>query len=124
MRKALVIAATVVGTLAVLILSAWGARELDRTLTTRMEELKDSTMRSLESLIGRTITYGKISPSFFQSIEISDLVIHDTGAEDKPLITIRGLRVYYSLIRLVISREPMFIASSEHSRQAPVCGAD
>lgn len=107
MRKALVIAATVVGTLAVLILSAWGARELDRTLTTRMEELKDSTMRSLESLIGRTITYGKISPSFFQSIEISDLVIHDTGAEDKPLITIRGLRVYYSLIRLVISREPM-----------------
>ncbi len=72
-----------------------------------MVELKAGAMSSLETLLGRTITYGEISPSFFRSIEIRELAIHDTEQPGQTLLLIHNVRVYYSLLHLLLDRDPV-----------------
>jgi hypothetical protein len=72
-----------------------------------MVELKSSAMDALESMAGRKITYAGISPSFFRYLEVRDLTIHDAQDPGKSLLTIHNVRVYYSIARLLISRDPV-----------------
>jgi hypothetical protein len=91
----------------VIALTAYAARALDTALTARMIELKAGAMSSLESLLGRKITYGRISPSFFRSIEISELALRDPQRPNQSLLLINKLRVTYSLLHLLLDRDPV-----------------
>ncbi len=107
MKKALAILLRLVGCAAVIIVTAYGARELDLLLTHRMEALKAGAMRSLEAMAGRPITYGAISPSFLQSLKVRDLAIHDAEDPGKTLLTIHEVRVYYGLWQLLTGQNPV-----------------
>lgn len=71
-----------------------------------MAALKDTTMKTLEAMAGRRITYGSLSPSFLRYVEVRDLTIHDSSPSEAPLLTIRQVRVYYSLLKLLAGRDP------------------
>ncbi|HUJ75484.1 MAG TPA: hypothetical protein VL359_11525, partial [bacterium] len=58
------------------VLTAFGARELDRALSVKTETLKAGVLKTLEDVAGRTITYDDISPSFFRRISVRNLTIH------------------------------------------------
>lgn len=89
------------------VLTAFAAMELDRALTVRMEALKSGALATLERMAGRTITYGEISPSFFRSMNVRDLAIHDSRDPGRTLLTIHEVRVYYSLLKLFLGRDPV-----------------
>jgi translocation and assembly module TamB len=96
-----------VGATVLVLLTALGARKIDRILTERMFELKNLTIATLEDMAGRRITYADISPSIFQYLEVRDLTIYDSEEPDRDLLTIHDIRVYYSLARLLLKRDPV-----------------
>jgi translocation and assembly module TamB len=89
------------------VITTFGARELDRLLTDRMETLKTGILQTLETMAGRTISYGDISPSFFRRISVRELAIHDSKDPGQTLLTIHEVQVYYSLFQLVFGRDPV-----------------
>jgi hypothetical protein len=89
------------------VLTAFAAMEIDHALTTRMEALKSSALGELERMAGRSISYGEISPSFFRSMNIRDLAIHDSRDPSRTLLTIHEVRVYYSLFGLLAGSDPI-----------------
>ncbi len=101
MRKALLSTGIAAGIALMIALTALGVVAADRALSARMAEVKSQTMAALEAMIGRSITYGDISPSFFRALLVRDLVILDTPGSSKPLLSIRQIRVSYSLFRLL-----------------------
>ena len=106
MKRALVAVALAVSFAILVAATAFVAREVDRTLTARMAELKDTTMKTLEAMAGRHITYASLSPSFLRYVEVRDLTIHDSSPSEAPLLIIRQVRVYYSLLHLLAGRDP------------------
>jgi hypothetical protein len=92
---------------ALVVLTVFAAVYVDRALTERMEALKAGALGELERITGRAISYGEISPSFFQSMNLRDLAIHDSHDASRTLLTIHEVRVYYSLLRLLLGREPI-----------------
>jgi translocation and assembly module TamB len=105
LRKAFLAAAAVIGMVVLIGLTAYGAREIDRILTERMSELQKQTMAALQTLVGRKITYARISPSIFQYLEVHDLAIRrDDGST---LLSVRNVRIYYSLVSLLSNRDPV-----------------
>ncbi len=88
-------------------LTALAAREIDRALTDRMAELKSQTIASLEAAAGRKITYSSIAPSIFQYLEVRDLVFHESENSEKALLALHDIRVYYSLVHLLLRRDPV-----------------
>jgi hypothetical protein len=107
LRKAISISAWVALFVGLVVLTAFAARELDRTLTTRMEALKGAAIGELERIAGRSISYGEISPSFFRSMNVRDLAIHDSEDPGRTLLTIHEVRVYYSLFGLLLGGDPV-----------------
>ncbi|MGO9307889.1 MAG: translocation/assembly module TamB domain-containing protein [Spirochaetia bacterium] len=107
MRKAFAIAGWLTLFAGLVALTTFAAVELDRALTARMQALKAGAVAELERMAGRTISYGEISPSFFQSMEIRDLVIHDSADPGRALLTVHQVRVYYSLFRLLAGQDPV-----------------
>jgi translocation and assembly module TamB len=105
LKKPLATVTLAASCIAVVALTALAARALDSLLTERMVEMKSTAMRELEAMVGRPITYARISPSFFRYIEVRDLTIHDAHDPDKPLLTINTVRIYYSLFRLLAGRD-------------------
>jgi hypothetical protein len=89
------------------VLTTFAAIEIDRALTVRMEALKSGALGELERIAGRSITYGEISPSFFRSMNVRDLAIHDSRDPGRTLLTIHEVRVYYSLFKLLSGRDPI-----------------
>ena len=87
-------------------LTALAARELDRALTERMAELKSQTIATLEATAGRKISYSSIAPSIFQYLEVRDLVFHDSENSEKALLALHDIRVYYSILHLLLRRDP------------------
>jgi len=88
------------------LLTAFGAQELDRALTARTEALKTAVLQTLETAAGRVISYEDIAPSFFRQLTVRNLTIHDSQDPSRPLLTIHELQVYYSLFRLLAYRDP------------------
>ena len=107
MNKTVRAVTTIVSFIVVVALTTFGARALDTMLTARMAELKSGVIDSLEAMLGRTVTYGGISPSFFRSIEIRELAIHGTERPEQTLLLIHNVRVSYSLLRLLMDRDPV-----------------
>jgi hypothetical protein len=71
-----------------------------------MEDLKERTISYLEQSIGRQIEYESISPSLLLSLEIRNLTVKGASEGDKPLLTIRKVRIFYSL-RKLFGKEPL-----------------
>jgi translocation and assembly module TamB len=86
--------------------TAFLAAFLDRSLSRSMLELKNNTVAILERLLGRTISYQSISPSILQFIEIRDLAIHDAAHPENVLLTIKKVKLSYSLWTLLFRRDP------------------
>ncbi len=80
---------------------------VSREMTLRMAELKSKSIEQLESVLGHTVTYTSISPSFLNYLEIRGLTIHDGADPDKALLTIHRVRIYYSLVHLLIRHDPV-----------------
>ncbi|MGA2641180.1 MAG: hypothetical protein ABSG21_09795, partial [Spirochaetia bacterium] len=107
MRKALAISAWLTLFAGLVALTAFGVIELDRSLTMRMQALKAAALGELERIAGRSISYGEISPSFFRSMKVRDLAIHDSRDPGRTLLTIHEVRVYYSLFELLAGHDPV-----------------
>ena len=107
MRKAFVTLLTLVCLGVALGLTVLLGSIVSREVALRMEELKARSIEELESALGRTVTYAGISPSFLNYLEVRDLVIHDAVETDKPLLTIHRVRIYYSLVQLLLRHDPV-----------------
>ena len=107
MRKSFKKAVMAAGAALLVALTALAARGIDRILTERMAELKSRTISAFESVVGRKITYSAISPSIFQYLEVRDVRIHDSKDPERSLLAIRTIRVSYSLVQLLIHRDPI-----------------
>ncbi len=79
---------------------------LDRELTAGMQALKTETIQALEQLLGRKIGYESISPSVLPRVEIRNLSIYDSMDSERVLLSIRKVRVSYSLFQLLLHRDP------------------
>jgi hypothetical protein len=77
-------------------------------LEKRMGLIKSEIIGHLEKKISHTITYDSISPSFFRTIDIQNLVIlrHGTG---EALLAIKRLRVNYDLLSVLIGKASVSI---------------
>jgi translocation and assembly module TamB len=84
-----------------------GVSALDRALAARMVELKVQGMAALERLLGRRVTYGSISPSILRQIVVRDLAVRPFDGSARDLLTVRVLKVRYSLLGLLASRDPV-----------------
>ena len=80
---------------------------LGKEISLRMAELKSQTIAELETVLGHPVTYASISPSFLNYLEIRDLAILDGTAPARPLLTIHRVRIYYSLIHLLVHHDPV-----------------
>ena len=107
MRKILVATALVLTAFVLVGATAYVAAVVDREITARMSELKAQSIAALETILGRKVEYGSISPSFLRYLEIRDLAILDGGQPGKALLTIRRVRVYFSLAHLLARRDPV-----------------
>ena len=107
MRKALSISGWLTLFAALVAATAFAAVQIDHVLTVRVEALKAGALGELERIAGRSISYGEISPSFFRSMNVRDLAIHDSRDPGRTLLTIHEVRVYYSLFQLLFGREPI-----------------
>ena len=58
-------------------------------------------------LLNRNVSYRDISPSLLRAIEIRDLTIYSGDTPEQPLMSIRRLRLRYSLTRLLTSLDPV-----------------
>jgi translocation and assembly module TamB len=107
LKKAFGYASVAVVALCLIALTAFAAWELDRFFSARMAELKGKTIATLETLLGRRISYAEISPSIFQYIEVRDLTIYGAEHPDDAVLTVHTIRVSYSLARLIAGRDPL-----------------
>jgi hypothetical protein len=90
---------------ALVVATVLGVSALDRALTARMDTLRGQGIAAVERLMGRRVTYGSISPSILRQIVIRDLAVRaDDGRE---IALVRTLRVRYSLLGLLTSRDPV-----------------
>ena len=71
--------------------------ELER----RLSVLRDEAIVELEQLLGREVTYSRISPSILRYLSVSDLTVHGLTDEASDLVTIQNLRIYYRPLALI-----------------------
>ncbi len=74
---------------------------IQKEIDARMEALRESIVRRLESALGdRRVEFESISPSVFRFVEIRELTIYDREGTSEPLLRIRRVRAYYDILRL------------------------
>ena len=93
--------------LLVIAAAGWGVRSLGKVVESHIITKREDAINSLFGLLNRNISYGDISPSLLRAFEIRDLTIHSADATEEPLVSIRRLRLRYSLARLIASRDPI-----------------
>ncbi|MDR0383498.1 MAG: translocation/assembly module TamB [Spirochaetaceae bacterium] len=83
--------------LALVAMSAAALRPVQRGLFARAAVLQRECVAALERLLGKTVTYGSMSPSILGAIDIKNIEIY--GGEDDlfSLIKVKRLRAGYSL---------------------------
>ena len=95
--------------LLVLIIGAavWGLRSLGEMMERHVIARREEAIGALFKLLNRNFSYGAIAPSLLRALEIRDLTIYSGEAPDQPVVSIRRLRLRYSLARLIASRDPI-----------------
>jgi len=107
LRRSLRFALGFLATGALFAATVLGVSAVDRALAMRMAELKVRGMAALEQFLGRRVDYGSISPSVLRHIVVRDLVVHSRDGSGGDLLTVRTLKVRYSLLGLLASRDPV-----------------
>jgi len=102
LRRALQAALTFLALCALVAATVVGVTALDRAITEGMANLKPRGIAALEQYLDRSVSYGSISPSVLRQIVIRDLAIGPPGSE---LLTVRTLRMRYSLLGLLATRD-------------------
>jgi hypothetical protein len=74
-------------------------RPLQETIRKNMEDLRDTLITRIESLLDRKIQYASIGPSIFGTLDIRNIQILGDGAQ--PVISVSRLRISYSLWNLI-----------------------
>lgn len=84
-----------------------GVSAIDRALSARMADLKAEGIAALERLLGRRVAYRSISPSILRQIVVRDLAVASADGSADGLLTVRTLRIRYSLAGLLADRDPL-----------------
>lgn len=87
--------------------AGWGLRSLGETVERHVVARREEAIGALFELANRNFSYGAIAPSLLRALEIRDLVIYSDDTPDQPVVSIRRLRLRYSLTRLIASRDPI-----------------
>ena len=87
--------------------AGWGLRSLGKVVESHVIAKREEAIDGLFELLNRTVSYGDISPSLLRAIEIRDLTIYRGDTPEQPLVSIRRLRLRYSLTRLITSWDPI-----------------
>lgn len=87
--------------------AVWGLRSLGEMVERHVIARREEAIGALFKLLNRNFSYGAIAPSLLRALEIRDLTIYSGEAPDQPVVSIRRLRLRYSLARLIASRDPI-----------------
>lgn len=87
--------------------AGWGLRALGEMVESRVVARREEAIGTLFRLLNRNFSYGAIAPSLLRAIEIRDLTIYGSAEPDRAVVSIRRLRLRYSLARLIASRDPI-----------------
>ena len=85
----------------------WGVRSLGEVVESHVIAKREEAIDGLFTLLNRNVSYRDISPSLLRAIEIRDLTIYSGDTPEQPLMSIRRLRLRYSLTRLLTSLDPI-----------------
>jgi hypothetical protein len=72
-----------------------------------MAEVRATIMTFLRERLGRNVSFGRLSPSVFGQLTITDLTIYSADDPERAVITVSRVRVIYSLLRLLQTRRPI-----------------
>ena len=86
--------------------AAWGVRSLGEMVERHVVARREEAIGALFKLLNRNVSYRDISPSLLRAIEIRDLTVYSGDTPEQPLMSIRRLRLRYSLTRLLTSWDP------------------
>ena len=87
--------------------AGWGVRSLGEVVESHVVAKREEAIGGLFTLLNRNVSYRDISPSLLRAIEIRDLTIYSGDTPEQPLMSIRRLRLRYSLTRLLTSLDPV-----------------
>ena len=87
--------------------AVWGLRSLGEMVERHVIARREEAIGALFTLLNRNFSYGAIAPSLLRALEIRDLTIYSGETPDQPVVSIRRLRLRYSLARLIASRDPI-----------------
>ena len=87
--------------------AGWALRSLGAVVESHVVAKREEAIGGLFKLLNRNVSYRDISPSLLRAIEIRDLTIYSGDTPDQPLMSIRRLRLRYSLTRLITSLDPV-----------------
>ena len=87
--------------------AGWGVRSLGEVVESHVVAKREEAIGGLFTLLNRNVSYRDISPSLLRAIEIRDLTIYSGDTPEQPLMSIRRLRLRYSLSRLLTSLDPV-----------------
>ncbi len=87
--------------------AGWGVRSLGEVVESHVVAKREEAIGALFKLLNRNVSYRDISPSLLRAIEIRDLTVYSSDTPDQPLMTIRRLRLRYSLTRLLTTLDPV-----------------
>ncbi|MDR2370237.1 MAG: hypothetical protein LBD71_02055, partial [Treponema sp.] len=75
---------------------------VNRFITGRMEEFRNTWISRAEAYLGRTISYSSMGPSIFGSVDIRNIQV--TGADGLPVFSVYRFRLLYSFLDLLLGR--------------------
>ena len=86
----------------IVLITAILLRPLQRQFLIRVGDMRDTFIERLENLLGKNISYGSIGPSILGTIDIQDIRVY--GGENEAVVTVKRLRVRYSIAALLTGK--------------------
>ncbi len=90
-----------------IVAAAFGVYQLNQMLSRKMEQLKVRAIAALESRLGHEIHYRSVAPSVLGFLAVNDLTVSSAQDPNKPLLRISRVKIYYNLLRLLATRDPV-----------------
>jgi translocation and assembly module TamB len=87
--------------------AAVGVYQANLLLSRKMDELKVRAVAAIENRLGHEINYRSIAPSVLGFLAVRDLTVFSVEDPERPLLRISRVKIYYSLLRLLSTRDPL-----------------
>jgi len=84
-----------------------GVYQLNLLLSRKMEQLKERAIAAIETRLGHKIRYRSIAPSVLGFLAVRDLTVFSVQDAERPLLRISRVKIHYSLLRLLSTRDPL-----------------